>query len=182
MQHNYLPLLWNSELLKDRADPWWCLMYVSTLYAYSVFKTEWMWHLDSRKALTLMWKYFNVKILHCKIIHTHFLQIFFSSNCLSNICMVPVKIKILPVSFYSCVTCPASFSQTSIFYIVDMCFFINVSMNYCLQGRSVDINWGFQTVKENNFFINFRVNWSFNSTQIINWDNKLLMNLWSGIK
>lgn len=74
----YLSLLSNSELLTGRDDRWSCLMYVSNLHAYSISKTKWIWHLDSRKTFDFNWKVFQCQNSpYCKNVHTNFLQIFF---------------------------------------------------------------------------------------------------------
>lgn len=76
----YFSLL-RTELFKAEKARWSWLMYVSTLYAYLTSKTEWIWHLDSRKAFD-----FNVKVFqcwnfpYCKIVHTNFLQLRFVCN------------------------------------------------------------------------------------------------------
>ena len=73
-----LSLLWNSEFLKSWDDQVIMSHVCSTIHAYSISKTEWIWHLDSRKVFD-----FNAKVFQCqnssyyKIVHTDFFNYFF---------------------------------------------------------------------------------------------------------
>lgn len=73
-----LSLLWNSEFLKSWDDQVIMSHVCSTIHSYSISKTEWIWHLDSRKVFD-----FNAKVFQCqnssyyKIVHTDFFNYYF---------------------------------------------------------------------------------------------------------
>ena len=95
---------------------------------------------------------FNVKVFQCQNSPLQNHSYSFSSNFL----FVKLSFKYLHGAcqnsssqfLFMCDMFSFFFTKPVYFILLIMYFFINISMNYCLQGRSMDINLGFQIVKE----------------------------------